>query len=141
MIEADASGTASKEYGINRDSILNDLVYFHVCNCSLIPDVMHDILEGALQYEIKLMLQFMVNTQGYFTLKAFNSHLENIELGYIESNNRPTTISSKTFNLEGNSLRQNGLCFRFKMYFNMVFSLADVALGTDFASCYRRLCT
>ena len=34
--------------------------YFHVCNGSLIPDIMHDVLEGALQYEVKLMLQFIL---------------------------------------------------------------------------------
>ena len=75
------SGKASKEYGINRDSILNQLSYFHVCHGSLVPDIMHDILEGVLQYEIKLMLQVMINREKYFTLTDFNSRLENLELG------------------------------------------------------------
>ena len=70
---------------------------------------MHDVLEGILQYEMKLMLQFMINCEGYFSLDTFNSHLDNLELGYMESNNRPTTISMKTFNSEGNSLKQNGM--------------------------------
>lgn len=117
MIEADTSGNESKQYGINRNSILNDLAYFNVCNGSLIPDIMHNVLEGALQYEIKLMLQFMVNSEGYITLDTFISHLENLELGYMESNNRPTTISTKTFKSEGISLKQNGLCDEFKMKF------------------------
>ena len=43
------------------------------CNGSLVPDVMHDILEGALQYEVKLMLQFMVDTERYFTLDELNT--------------------------------------------------------------------
>ena len=43
----DSSGEVSKEYGINRDLTLNEVAYFHVCNGSLVPDVMHDILEGA----------------------------------------------------------------------------------------------
>lgn len=96
------------------DSILNDLEYFNVCNGSLIPDIMHDVLEGALQYEIKLMLQFMISHEGYFTLEVFNSSLVNLELGSMESNNRPTVISTKTLNSEGNSLKQNGL---FNNYF------------------------
>ena len=29
-VEEDSSGDASKEYGINRNSILNQLTYFHV---------------------------------------------------------------------------------------------------------------
>ena len=43
-------GSKSTEYGVNGRSILMDLQYFHVCQC-LVPDVIHDILEGALQYE------------------------------------------------------------------------------------------
>ena len=60
LIEADKSGAKSKEFGVNRDSVLNELKYFHVCNGGLLPDIMHDILEGALQYEVKLMLQWMI---------------------------------------------------------------------------------
>ena len=70
---------------------------------------MHDILEGELQYEIKLMLQIMVNREKFFTLTDFNSRLENLDLGYMESNNRPTQITLKTLNSDGNSLKQNGL--------------------------------
>ena len=65
-IKADASGKACTAYGINRDSILNELSYFHVCDGSLLPDIMHDVLEGGLQYEVKLMLGMMVGE--YFTL-------------------------------------------------------------------------
>lgn len=36
----------SKEYGINHRSILTELSYFDVCSGALVPDVMHDILEG-----------------------------------------------------------------------------------------------
>ena len=42
--------------------------YFHVCDGGLVPDVMHDILEGALQYEVKLLLKRMVETNKYFSL-------------------------------------------------------------------------
>ena len=45
-LEKDTTGEVSKEYGINRDSALNELSYFHVCDGSLLPDVMHDVLEG-----------------------------------------------------------------------------------------------
>ena len=38
----------SKEFGINYCSILDELKYFSVCSGALVPDVMHDILEGML---------------------------------------------------------------------------------------------
>lgn len=107
-IEQDASGKASKEYGVNRDSILNQLSYFHVCDRSLLPDIMHDLLEGVLQYVTKLLLQYMVNREKYFTTVEFNSRLENLELGYMESRSRPTQISPKTLNSDSSSLKQNG---------------------------------
>ena len=44
-----------------------------------------------------------------FTLETLNSKLENVELSNVESRSRPTTISQKTLNSGGNSLKQNGL--------------------------------
>lgn len=37
----------SVEYGINRRSILDELLYFKVCSGALVQDVMHDVLEGT----------------------------------------------------------------------------------------------
>ena len=39
---------------------LDSLEYFSVASGALVPDIMHDILEGALPYEIKLMLKMSV---------------------------------------------------------------------------------
>ncbi len=39
-----------------------------MCDGGLVPYVMHDILEGALQYEIKLLLKRMVEVDKYFSL-------------------------------------------------------------------------
>lgn len=36
----------STEYGINHRSVLDELQYFKVCSGALVPDVMHDVLEG-----------------------------------------------------------------------------------------------
>ncbi len=66
------------------------LRYFHVCNGGLLPDIMHDLLEGVLQYEMKLMLQEMIRVEKYFTLDEFNSRLSSTELGYMESKDKPT---------------------------------------------------
>ena len=35
----------SRECGINFNSILNQLKYFHVCSGALLPDIFHDLLE------------------------------------------------------------------------------------------------
>jgi len=66
-----------------------------VCDGSLLPDVMHDILEGSLQYKVKLMLQVMVNEEKYFSLDCLNVHLKIFELGYMEAKNCPSPIAAK----------------------------------------------
>jgi len=107
-VEKDKSGEVSKEFGINCNSILNELHYFHVCDGSLHPDIMHDVLEGVLQYEVKLMLNHMIIVENYFTLEILNIRLENIELSTKESKSRPTCVSSSTLNSGGSTFKQSG---------------------------------
>lgn len=79
-----------------------------MCSGALLPDVMHDVLEGALQYEIKLMLREMIAEESYFTLADLNTRIENLELGYMESKDRTTPISDTTLYSGGVSLKQAG---------------------------------
>ena len=46
LVEEDTTGQCSKEYGVNSRSILLDLKHFNMCSGSLLPDVMHDLIEG-----------------------------------------------------------------------------------------------
>ena len=79
-----------------------------MCSGSLIPDVMHYMLEGTLQYEVQLMLKAMIFTDEYFSLNHFNSRIANLELGHMESKDRPSFISLKTLQSPGHSLKQKG---------------------------------
>ena len=45
-------------YGLQNDSILNSSNVID----GLVPDVMHDILEGSLQYEVKELLKYCIHT-------------------------------------------------------------------------------
>ena len=84
----------SKDTG--HTSILNELQYFSIASGALLPDVMHDVLEGVLQYETKLLLKRLIFAEGCFTLDQLNSRISKIELGYMESRNRPSEISATT---------------------------------------------
>ena len=114
---------------------MNELTYFHVCDGSLLPDIMHNVLEGALQYEVKFLLERMVKCDNYFALETLNSRLENLDLGYMDVKNRPTPISTKQLNSDGSSLKQM-VCVIY-----LIFSIADVATWTYFAYCYWKFCT
>ena len=52
----------STTFGVNRRALLSSLKYFDVTSGALIPDIMHDILEGALPLELKLMLKVYMRT-------------------------------------------------------------------------------
>lgn len=54
----------SMTYGVNRESILNSLEYFNVADGCIIPDLMHDMLEGYLPYKTKLMLKHFIRYAG-----------------------------------------------------------------------------
>ena len=47
----------STVFGINHRSPLEPLSHFSVASGALLPDIMHDVLEGALPLEIKHMLK------------------------------------------------------------------------------------
>lgn len=50
----------SKKYGINHRSILNELLYFDVCSGALVPDVMHDVLEGTSHLHVVRVLIILI---------------------------------------------------------------------------------
>ena len=103
--------------------------YFPVCNGGLVPDIMHDVLEGALEYEVKLMLAHMISEEKYFTFNQFNSRLENMELGYMEAKDRSTLIANTTLFSASNKLKQEGILLSY-MHMHLYHSL-DVWLSLN----------
>ena len=115
-VEDDHTNSKSKEYGINHTSILNDLSHFHTSTGALLPDIMHDVLEGGLQYEMKLMLKQFVCEDKYFTIHDLRYRIENFGFGYTDVKNRPSPITMATLTNGDNSLKQNG-----KLTFVVIF--------------------
>lgn len=100
--DADNPDDVSKEFGVNRHSSLLELCHFEMCSGSLIPHVMHDLLEGALQHILKQLLHVLIDEKKYFTLAHLNSKVVGMELGYMEDN-RPSPLARGD-----KTLRQNG---------------------------------
>ena len=61
-------GHIATTYGVARSSILNTLHHVNAIN-GLPPDIMHDVLEGVLPLEEKLMLNHFISEDKLFTLE------------------------------------------------------------------------
>lgn len=93
----EANRDLGKVYGVNRLSILGKSRYFSVID-GLPGDVMHDLLEGVLQYECKEMLTTFINEEKYLTLDQLNERIKRFDFGYYNDKNRPSPISQQTLN-------------------------------------------
>ena len=59
--------------------------------------------------EVKLLLQHLIFEERCFRLEEFNQLIEEYELGYMESTNRPSPIRQDVLVSTDHSLRQSGL--------------------------------
>ena len=81
--------------------------YVDICSGLLIPDVMHDVLEGVLQYEGRHLLAKLISEQ-HISLETLNSRLAIIDVGYMDKTNRPSPITSAALHEKCRNLKQNG---------------------------------
>lgn len=91
----------TKSFGVTGSCDLNNLNYFHFID-SPVVDIMHDLLEGVVPYELKLVLQKLINL-GSFTLEDINNRLMCHDYGYLESRNKPCPLR---LDLVGNKIAQ-----------------------------------
>lgn len=78
-------------FGIKEKSCLNNLSYFHLGDVISV-DIMHDILEGVAQYEIKLILNYVINEK-LITLKEINRRIFFFNYGVLDMNKKPSPIN------------------------------------------------
>ena len=77
----------STTYGVCRNSILNTLPNFSVTS-GLCNDVMHDLFEGVVPLELKLLIQHCVS-EDYFTVAVLNDCILKFDFGYSNASDRP----------------------------------------------------
>lgn len=72
----------------------------------LVPDIMHDILEGSLELGLRLLLKHFIHEEKLFTLKELNNRLASFNYG-PDVKNKPTLIAATSVTTEGH-LKQSG---------------------------------
>ena len=68
---------------------------------------MHDVLEGALEYEAKELLKYLIECK-YFNAQELNSRIEGFPYGYADAKNKPSLLSDSTLKSSDHNLKQTG---------------------------------
>ena len=97
----------SKQYGVNRRSLLAELPYFDLTIC-LPHDIMHVILEGVLPRHTKLLLSHYILTIKLLTIGDLNRAMTNIQYNKSEKINKPRPLEKERLAGEGDKLVQSG---------------------------------
>ena len=94
-------------YGIVCNSVLNSCRYFHVTD-GLVPDIMHDILEGSLELCMRHLLIHFIREEKMLSLELLNTRIASFKYGPSEVKNKPTALASTSVQVDGH-LKQSGM--------------------------------
>ena len=103
MLQSACADHVATTYGLTSDAILNQSRYFHVTE-GLPPDCMHDLLEGALQYEVKELLK-SITSRGLISLEQVNTQLAIFPYSSCDGTSKPSPVSLSSTD---HSLKQTG---------------------------------
>lgn len=131
IIETLPNGTAKDQiqvnYGIIGRSALSFLNDFDVTK-QLPNDIMHDLLEGVVPYEIKLCLEALIKDK-FFTLEEFNYLLQTFEFSYSDKKSKPEALKSSIFTTDDRKIKYSAENARILL--KIIPYLLDVFLPVD----------
>ena len=93
--DPDLNSFVKTTFGITRRSVLAKVRYFDITKC-FPHDIMHDLYEGVLLYEVKLLLQHVTGNSGgstFIGLDEINRRIEDYDYDYPDKKNKPIPIS------------------------------------------------
>ena len=93
----------SMEFGINRVSILEEVPGFSVA-IGMPHDVMHDLFEGVVHYELKLFLHYCVLRKKFLSVDTLNKRIQGYDFG---SDDKPSTIDAGSLDSVDKKFRQS----------------------------------
>ena len=92
----------SIEYGINRTSILEEVPGFSVAT-GLPLDIMHDLFEGVVHYELKLFLLYCTSNN-LFSIETLNNRLGSYDFG---AEDKPSLINQSSLDQPNKKFSQS----------------------------------
>ena len=80
--------------GVKADCVLNDLENFELTE-NFPPDIMHDLLEGCIRQNLKLLMEYLAKEKLY-SIDDLNKDLKNFKYGRIDGENKvPDSLFSE----------------------------------------------
>lgn len=77
-------------FGVKKSCLLNTLHFYHSAD-NYAVDIMHDLLEGVVQYELKLVFHYLIG-QKHLTLETLSQRIQSFNFGFAERKNRPSGL-------------------------------------------------
>ena len=90
----EASENMLNHNGIKFNSVFNSLSTFHVCSPGLPPCLGHDLFEGVVKHDVKLILDKLIKEEHFFSYKAFNLALKKFPFKGSALNSKPSSVSN-----------------------------------------------
>lgn len=94
--EQDVLRLKPEETGVKENCIWNQVPSFHVTENGGL-DVMHDNLEGVANYDMSLLIYYLIYKATFepkITLEILNDRIQQFDYGYIEMGNKPPIITA-----------------------------------------------
>ncbi|KAK3921572.1 LOW QUALITY PROTEIN: Protein cubitus interruptus [Frankliniella fusca] len=96
------------EFGVKKSCPLNEAPYFD-CTSSSVFDAFHDVLEGVVPLDIKLVIRHFIFVENLFTVKDLNHRIASFSYGIPDSKNNPSAnFTADMLTQSGGKLKQTG---------------------------------
>lgn len=76
-------------FGVKKTCPLNSLRLFHTTD-NYAVDIMHDLLEGVVQYELKLVFQYLI--RNFISRSSLSERITSFNYGFTQRKNRPSGL-------------------------------------------------
>ena len=76
-------------FGVKKTCPLNSLRLFHTSD-NYAVDIMHDLLEGVVQYELKLVFQYLI--RNFISRSSLSERITSFNFGFTPRKNRPSGL-------------------------------------------------
>ena len=91
---------------------MNSSLYFHICD-GLATAIMHDALEGSLQYEVNEVLKNLFFPDRILILEQLNKSIAAFPCALSDRAIKSSIIAPQVLAVKDHTLRQKGVCVYF----------------------------